>query len=134
MRSGEQLHEIKCPSGMVFKALRPDVKIFYASGRLPEFLQNQMAIVQAAAKGSESAFEDEIKNNEELQNKILSNTRFLRDLILNHVKEPRIVEIRGSEDEIGFDELLPKDFDYLCRWMISGEGDVAAQAAETFRR
>jgi hypothetical protein len=127
----EPLFEVLCPSGMAFKCTKPNLQIYLASGRLPSFLQIQMKIVKLQQKG-ESEFQQQVEQDENLQKEVLSNAIFVRDLILRNVREPRLVETPTNDEELGFDELLPADFEYLGAWMVSGGNQ--AQVAEKYRQ
>ena len=122
-----KIFDVVTSSGMVFKCSKPDLQIYYASGKLPDFVKNQMQIAKLQNNDlNETALAEKIAKDETLQEKVLHNALFARDLILRHVHEPKLVENPMSDDELGFDELLASDFEELTKWLLSG-GEAHAE-------
>lgn len=121
----EPLYEVPCRSGMTFKCAKPPLQAYIISGKLPNFIQNQMEIRQASQLGPDE-FKNKIETDEKLQQKMLDVLLFQRDLILNFVREPKFVETPANDNEIGFDELLATDLEDLTIWLMSGGNGAKA--------
>lgn len=118
-RSSETIHDVKLPSGCVWKLKEPPIQQFIVSGKLPASLAAKMAQVSTANGGDQTAVSEALK--QELTPEDFTNSlAFGRDLLLFCAVEPRISLNPTFEDEIAPEEIDPEDFDFLLGWVISG--------------
>lgn len=125
MLDKEELFDVECPSGMIFKCRRPNLAQFITSGVLPMSLASKL---QEAAKDGDAEmwktldWQDQVKTIE-----------FTNKLVRYVVVSPKIVEFpQAGKDEIGYDELELIDYNALVKWASPGGGE--AENLENFRQ
>jgi hypothetical protein len=121
----EELFDVECPSGMVFKCRRPNLAQFVTSGVLPMSLAGKLK--EAAEQGSP----EEVFQSLEWQDQAKA-LEFSSKLVRYVCVSPKIVENpQPGKDEIGYDELELSDYTAIAQWATPGGGE--AGSLETFR-
>lgn len=108
--------DLKLPSGMVIRAVRPDVRMWILHGRMP-------ASLVAAVRAAKDAPAAPDPTDEEIE----AFGRFYYDLIVATVVRPRIVAATPGDGEIGYTEIPPEDLDFIWKWATRHE-EVAGVA------
>lgn len=124
--AAEALHDVTCPSGMVFKCRSVTIPFLAMSGILPLHLVELMS--QASENGAataEQAFAT-LPVREKLQ-----SIEFAAKLVKYVCVEPRIVETPTEPNDISQDEVLLEDFNHIVSWAMKGGTEAAG--LETFR-
>jgi hypothetical protein len=114
------------PSGMIIKVQRPNVGAWIRSGRVPQtVVQAMLGAVKSGGDAKSPA--DAMKFMKTLgQEQLFDVMKFMRDLVVETVLEPRIVENAppDSEDEISPGEIPDEDFDFIAQWAMEGTIDT----------
>lgn len=126
-KDGGQLHDVACPSGMVFKCRRVSVPFLVTSGILPLSLVELMS--QASEKGGVTA--DQAFNQLPVKEK-LQSIEFATKLVKFVCVEPRIVDEIKDPNDILPEEVDTDDFNHIVSWAMRG-GEEAARL-DTFRQ
>lgn len=115
----EELFDVECPSGMVFKCRRPNLAQFVTSGVLPMSLAGKLKDAEAQGESGADAFsqldwQDQVKTIE-----------FSNKIVRHCCVSPKLVENpRSGADEIGYDELELDDYAAIAKWAMPGGGGV----------
>lgn len=118
----EELVDVSCPSGMVFKCRRPNIQQFVISGKLPMTLAAKLR--DAATLGNQA---EELDWDDQVR-----TVDFINHLVRYAAVSPKIVEFpRPGQDEIGYDEVEIDDYNTIAKWAMPGGGE--AESLETFR-
>lgn len=119
----EELVDVSCPSGMVFKCRRPNVASFITSGLLPMSFASKLATAAESEGGLQSLdWQDLAKTIE-----------FTNALVKSVCVSPKIVENpRDGQDEIGYGELELDDYGAIVKWALPGGGE--AESLENFHQ
>lgn len=121
-----EIFDVALPSGAVWKMRKPSLEPYIASGRLPATLTAKMLSAVKQAKGG--GLSDDLKSEllEQLTvDEMIDNLAFGCELIAASAVEPRIVvkpDANGlvPEDAILPTDILPEDFEYLLKWVMTG--------------
>lgn len=124
--AGETLHDVECPSGMVFKCRKVTVPFLIAAGMLPMHLVEAMQ--QASGNGTITPAQAFAAMPFKEQ---MHSIEFSAKVVKYVCVEPRIVEKPIGPNDLGQDELMLQDFHAIMKWAMNG-GDEAARL-ETFR-
>jgi len=126
-KSDKIIHDVELPSGAVWKLIEPPVQQFIMAGKLPAALTAKLAAVAKRNNGVTGS--DLLKELSEED--LLHNLEFGRDLLIHCAVEPRIAIYPKDENEIGPEDILPEDFNFLLNWCFSG--GKSGESLSTFR-
>lgn len=122
----EQLFDVECPSGMVFKCRRASMDVWVSLGIMPMNLVEKMTTAAEEGKLSNEEIFASLPIHEKLQS-IDAAAKMLRYVCV----EPRIVDAVKEPNDITQDEMLLEDINHIVAWASRG-GDAAA-GLESFR-
>lgn len=113
----EELFDVPCPSGMVFKCRRPNLAQFVTSGALPMSLAGKLKDIDGSGEAdsfNSLDWQDQVKTIE-----------FSNKIVRHICVSPKLVENpQPGKDEIGYDELELIDYTALVQWAMPGGGGV----------
>lgn len=121
--ANEQLHDVPCPSGMVFKCRKVSIPFMVTSGILPLSLVAQM---QKSQKANPGASEAEVLASLNIEEQIKS-VEFAAKVVRYVCVEPRIADVLETENDITPDEMEVDDFTHILNWAMSGGGEEAGR-------
>jgi hypothetical protein len=92
---------------------KPPLYLWITSGRVPENLVKVMLQTQEQVPGMAPTTQYSHEQYKEM-------FRFMREVILATVVEPRITETPASDDEISPDDVPLDDANFIFRWAMAG--------------
>lgn len=111
--------ELELPSGLTVAVRRPPLHMWISAGKLPENLVKAM-LAQRADKNALDAAQMTPEQFKDL-------FKFMREVIVATVVEPRIVENATAEDEISPDDVPLDDAMFVFQWALAGGNLPVAQ-------
>ncbi len=101
--------DLELPSGMVIKALRPDLSVWMLQGRLPAAFTQ---LVLQARNGEDAGDAPAEITTEQ----IMAMGSFYHDVVIAAVIAPRLVERASSPEEISYADIPAEDIDFIFTW------------------
>lgn len=124
--AADELHDVTCPSGMVFKCRTVSIDFLVSGGILPLSLVQKMSEAEGKGDVSPEQVFLQLPLKEKLQS-IDAAAKLLRYVCV----EPRIVDDATGPNDIRQDEVEPDDFNHIVEWAT--KGGVEAARLATFR-
>jgi hypothetical protein len=115
--------ELELPSGLTVMVRKLPLHLWISAGKLPENLVSTMLNAQSQLPGVPQAAPR--MDSEQFKNMF----RFMRDVILATVVEPRIVDQATSDDEISPDDIPLDDANFIFQWAMAGGAVPSEQKA-----
>lgn len=107
--------ELELPSGLAVMVRKPPLHLWITAGKLPENIVQTMLKAREDLPGMQAQGQSRLDAEE-----IKSIFRFMREVIVATVIEPRITEHPSSDDEISPDEVPLDDATFIFRWAMAG--------------
>lgn len=119
--------KVELPSGGTWKMRELPIQQFMLAGKLPTALATRMAEIAANKDGDKGESILATLSPDELVAIML----FARDALVFCAVEPRISTTPTGDDEIGPEDILPEDFEFLTNWVLTG--GKTGESLNTFR-
>jgi hypothetical protein len=102
--------ELELPSGLTVVVRRPPLHMWISAGKLPENLVKAMLAQRSKQALDESMTAEQFKDI----------FKFMREVIVATVIEPRIVEGAMADDEIDPEDVPLDDAMFIFQWAMAG--------------